>query len=50
MSTSIVQHSAQYSPLGIVFVILSWLVAFSIMMLGGAAADAVLYERRHGAG
>lgn len=50
LSTSIVQHSAQYGPLGIVFVILSWLVAFSIVMLGGAAAGAVLYERRHHAG
>jgi membrane protein len=35
LSPAITSHYRQYGPLGIVFVILSWLVAFGVVMLGG---------------
>jgi membrane protein len=46
LSTTITQHYHQYGPLGIVFVLLSWLIAFSVVMLGGALIGVVVYERR----
>jgi membrane protein len=46
LSTTITQHYAQYGPLGIVFVMLSWLIAFSVVMLGGALFGVVVYEWR----
>ena len=46
LSTSITQHYSQYGPLGIVFVMLSWLVGLSTVLLGGAVLGAVLHEHR----
>ena len=46
LSSSITHHFEQYGPLGIVFIILSWLVAFSTVMLGGALLGAVWVEHR----
>jgi membrane protein len=46
LSTSITQHFHQYGPLGIVFILLSWLVALSTVMLGGAVLGAALHEHR----
>ncbi len=45
LSRSITHHFNLYGPLGIVFVILTWLVAFSTVMLGGAVLGAVWHER-----
>jgi len=50
LSTTITEHYRQYGPLGIVFVLLSWLIAFSVVMLGGALVGVVVYERRHRGG
>ncbi|MFC5142997.1 hypothetical protein ACFPK1_32575 [Actinomycetospora rhizophila] len=36
LSPQISSHFRQFGPLGIVFVILSWFVAFGVVMLGGA--------------
>jgi membrane protein len=36
LSPQISSHYRQFGPLGIVFVILSWFVAFGVVMLGGA--------------
>lgn len=36
LSPAITSHYRQYGPLGIVFVLLSWFVAFGVVMLGGA--------------
>jgi membrane protein len=50
LSPAITSHYRQYGPLGIVFVILSWLVAFGVVMLGGALVGHFLAtgpRRRH---
>jgi membrane protein len=36
LSPGITSHYREYGPLGIVFVMLSWFVAFGVVMLGGA--------------
>ncbi|GAA4788334.1 hypothetical protein GCM10023200_23460 [Actinomycetospora chlora] len=36
LSPGITSHFREYGPLGIVFVMLSWFVAFGVVMLGGA--------------
>ena len=46
LSTTLTSHFVRYGALGIVFVVLSWLVAFSVVMLGGALLGVVVYERR----
>ncbi|GJF06189.1 YhjD/YihY/BrkB family envelope integrity protein [Pseudonocardia sp. D17] len=46
LSRSIVSHHREYGPLGIVFVLLSWLVAFGVVMLGGALLGVFLREHR----
>lgn len=46
LSTSITHHFRQYGPLGIVFMLLTWLVAFSTVMLGGALLGLSLHEHR----
>jgi membrane protein len=49
LSPGITSHYRQYGPLGVVFVILSWFVAFGVVMLGGALVghfvDEVLRHR-----
>jgi membrane protein len=46
LSRAIVYNYAVYGPLGLVFVVLNWLVAISIVMLGGPVLGAALHERR----
>lgn len=46
LSSSIISHYQKYGPLGIVFIMLSWLVALSTVMLGGAVLGVVVQERR----
>ena len=46
LSTAIRSNYAQYGPLGIVFMLLTWLIALSVVMLGGAVLGAALYEHR----
>jgi membrane protein len=45
-SAMIIDNYEQYGPLGIVFMLLSWLVAFSVVMLGGPVLGAALHEHR----
>jgi membrane protein len=47
LSTAITYNYGHYGPLGIVFMLLTWLIALSIVMLGGAVLGAALYEHRH---
>ena len=47
LSTAITYNYGHYGPLGIVFLLLTWLIALSVVMLGGAVLGAALYERRH---
>jgi len=46
LSTAITYNSQRYGPLGIVFMLLTWLTALSIVMLGGPVLGAALHERR----
>src|SRR3954470_21535322 len=46
LSTGITSNFRQYGPLGIVFMLLTWLVAVSLVMLGGPVLGAALHERR----
>ncbi len=46
LSTSIVTHHDEYGPIGVVFALLSWLTALSVVMLGGALLGATLVGRR----
>lgn len=44
LSTSIVVHHDEYGPIGIVFAMMSWLIALSVVMLGGALLGATLVQ------
>jgi len=46
LSVLITTHYQRYGPLGIVFLLLSWFIAFSVIVLGGAVLGAELHERR----
>ena len=46
LSRGITSNFQQYGPLGIVFMLLTWLVAVSLIMLGGPVLGAALHERR----
>jgi membrane protein len=46
LSTAIIEHTKQYGPIGVVFVILTVNIAFSVVMLGGAALGHVIVQRR----
>jgi len=46
LSTGISYNFGHYGPLGIVFMLLTWLVAFSVVMLGGPVFGAALHEHR----
>jgi membrane protein len=46
LSRGIVYNYVRYGPLGIVFMLLTWLVALSVVMLGGPVLGAALHERR----
>ena len=45
LSASIVIHYDQYGPIGVVFMLLSWLIGLSVVFLGGALLGATLSER-----
>jgi membrane protein len=46
LSSAISYNTARYGPLGIVFMLLTWLTALSVVMLGGPVLGAALHERR----
>jgi membrane protein len=46
LSPSITEHFRHYGPLGIVFILWSWFVALSVVMLGGGVVSAALHELR----
>jgi membrane protein len=46
LSTAISYNATRYGPLGIVFMLLTWLTALSFVMLGGPVLGAALHERR----
>jgi membrane protein len=46
LSTAISVNYARYGPLGIVFMLLTWLIAVSTVMLGGPVVGAALVEHR----
>jgi membrane protein len=51
LSTSIVVQHDEYGPIGIVFAMMSWLIALSVVMLGGPLLGATLvnvWRPRHG--
>ncbi len=45
-SRAIVSETRQYGPIGTVFMLLSWIVGFSFVMLGGAVVGSSVYQRR----
>jgi membrane protein len=46
LSRAISYNYGRYGPLGIVFMLLTWLIAVSVVMLGGAVLGAALHEHR----
>jgi membrane protein len=46
LSTAISSNFQRYGPLGIVFMLLTWLIAVSMVVLGGPVLGAALHERR----
>jgi membrane protein len=46
LSTAIHYNFSRYGPLGIVFMLLTWLIVLSVVMLGGPVLGAALHERR----
>lgn len=46
LSSSITYNYDRYGPIGIVFMLLSWFIGFSTVMLGGAVVGAELWEAR----
>jgi membrane protein len=46
LSDAISSNYTRYGPLGIVFMLLTWLTALSMIMLGGPVLGAALHERR----
>ena len=44
-SPMIVSEDTQYGPIGVVFVLLSWLIGASVVLVGGAAVGAVVSRR-----
>src|SRR4051812_35572277 len=46
LSRAIQYNYERYGPLGIVFMLLTWLIALSVVMLGGPVLGAALHERR----
>ena len=48
LSRAIVWNAERYGPIGVVFVLMSWLTWFSIVLLGGAVLGHALHQRRTG--
>lgn len=47
LSRTIQSNYRSYGPIGVVFVIQTWLIAFSVVMLGAPLLGHFLYARRH---
>jgi membrane protein len=45
---AIVENFDKYGPIGVVMALLSWIIGFSAVMLGGPLVGHFLYTRRHG--
>jgi membrane protein len=45
LSNSIVSNFDRYGPIGVVFVMMSWMLGFSIVMLGGPMAGHIWHQR-----
>ncbi|WP_116450379.1 YhjD/YihY/BrkB family envelope integrity protein [Blastococcus litoris] len=48
LSRAIVWNADRYGPIGVVFVLMSWLTWFSTVLLGGAVVGHLLHTRRTG--
>ena len=48
LSRAIVYNADRYGPIGVVFVLMSWLTWFSTVLLGGAVLGHTLHQRRAG--
>jgi membrane protein len=48
LSRAITWNADKYGPIGVVFVLMSWLTWFSIVLLGGAVVGHFLHQRRNG--
>jgi membrane protein len=46
MSRNIVSNSNKYGPIGVVFTLLSWMIGFSTVMLGGPLIGQLIHESR----
>ena len=46
LSRAIVYNDGRYGPIGVVFVLMSWLTWFSLVLLGGAVVGHTLHQRR----
>lgn len=46
LSRAIVWNQQRYGPIGVVFVLMSWLTYFSLVLLGGAVVGHTLHQRR----
>jgi len=47
LSRNIVSNYDRYGPIGVIFALLSWMLYFSAVMLGGPLAGHTIYLRRH---
>jgi membrane protein len=50
LSSAVVSNADRYGPIGVVFVLMSWLTWFSVVLLGGAVVGHLLHARRAGSG
>ncbi|MGY1745460.1 YhjD/YihY/BrkB family envelope integrity protein [Blastococcus sp. SYSU D00695] len=48
LSRAVVWNAERYGPIGVVFVLMSWLTWYSLVLLGGPVVGHVLHERRPG--
>ena len=46
LSRAIVYNAERYGPIGVVFVLMSWLTWFSLVLLGGAVVGHAVHQRR----
>jgi len=50
LSRSVIYNFDRYGPIGVVFVLMSWLTMFSLLMLGGALAGHTIWRHRSASG
>ena len=46
LSRNIVSNFDRYGPIGVVFALLSWMIGFAVVMLGGPLVGEVINQRR----